>query len=81
MNAGTPLSVREVAALFGISTATVNRRVADGTFPIRPHLEGPSRARRFPAGVVHFYLHWNRLPESPAELAQHLEHLPLEESA
>ena len=79
--AGRPLNVAQVAALFGVSPATIHRRIADGTFPIKPHLDGPSKARRFPAGVVHFYLHGHRLPESPAELAEHLQHLPIEEAS
>lgn len=81
MNAGTPLTVPQVADILGCSKATLHRRIADGTFPVKPHFDGPGRKRLFPAGVVHFYALLHKLPESPAELAEFLDAFPITEAA
>lgn len=73
MNAATPLSVDEAAQRLGIDDSTLYRWVQRGSSPIPPVRMGTRIV--FAAGQVDFFVTWGRLPESPAELAEHMREM------
>lgn len=73
MNAATPLSVEQAAERLGIDDSTLYRWIKDDRSPV-PAIRMGKRIV-FAAGQVDFFVTWGRLPESPAELAEHMREL------
>lgn len=72
------LTSGEAAALFGTSSTSVLRMLADpehADFAARVVRRG--RETRFPAAVTWFYAHEGRMPEDRADLAAFLELFPI----